>query len=210
MNIFELIQLIITTFIKGAATTIVQKKVLSEKEMNKGRGANRNPFLGGRVVMTKTISGVVMGTGYSRSLAAAATRMGNETTADEVNLKSNWHKPINDGVEGEWFSTDKATESKIYLKLQRNEKQVAYKVTTEYELDGHAATEEETAAIEAWMKKKSNTQSSTQTELGMTKDNEQFFILPQLDTIMSIKQNGREVSPFNLLHEVHAMAVAVA
>lgn len=210
MNIFELIQLIITTFIKGAATTIVQKKVLSEKEMNKGRGANRNPFLGGRVVMTKTISGVVMGTDYSRSLAAAATRMGNETTADEVNLKSNWHKPINDGVEGEWFSTDKATESKIYLKLQRNEKQVAYKVTTEYELDGHAATAEETAAIEAWMKKKSNTQSSTQTELGMTKDNEQFFILPQLDTIMSIKQNGREVSPFNLLHEVHAMAVAVA
>lgn len=210
MNIFELIQLIITTFIKGAATTIVQKKVLSEKEMNKGRGANRNPFLGGRVVMTKTISGVVMGTDYSRSLAAAATRMGNETTADEVNLKSNWHKPINDGVEGEWFSTDKATESKIYLKLQRNEKQVAYKVTTEYELDGHAATAEETAAIEAWMKKKSNTQSSTQTELGMTKDNEQFFILPQLDTIVSIKQNSREVSPFNLLHEVHAMAVAVA
>ena len=210
MNIFELIQLIITTFIKGAATTIVQKKVLSEKEMNKGRGANRNPFLGGRVVMTKTISGVVMGTDYSRSLAAAATRMGNETTAEEVNLKSNWHKPINDGVEGEWFSTDKATESKIYLKLQRNEKQVAYKVTTEYELDGHAATAEETAAIEAWMKKKSNTQSSTQTELGMTKDNEQFFILPQLDTIVSIKQNNREVSPFNLLHEVHAMAVAVA
>lgn len=210
MNIFELIQLIITTFIKGAATTIVQKKVLSEKEMNKGRGANRNPFLGGRVVMTKTISGVVMGTDYSRSLAAAATRMGNETTAEEVNLKTNWHKPINDGVEGEWFSTDKATESKIYLKLQRNEKQVAYKVTTEYELDGHAATAEETAAIEAWMKKKSNTQSSTQTELGMTKDNEQFFILPQLDTITCIKQNDREVSPFNLLHEVHAMAVAVA
>lgn len=210
MNIFELIQLIITTFTKGAASTIIQKKVLSEKEMNKGRGANRNPFLGGRVVMTKTISGVVMGTDYSRSLAAAATRMGNETTAEEVNLKSNWHKPINDGVEGEWFSTDKATESKIYLKLQRNEKQVAYKVTTEYELDGHAATEEETAAIEAWMKKKSNTQSSTQTELGMTKDNEQFFILPQLDTITSIKQNDREVSPFNLLHEVHAMAMAVA
>lgn len=210
MNIIELIQLIIATFDRGAASTIIQQKILTEKDMNKGRGANRNPFLGGRVEMTKVFSGFVMGTDYSRSLAAAATRIGNETSAEDVKLKPNWHKPLNDGVEGEWFSTDKATESKVYLKLQRNNKQIACKVTVTYKVDGRDATDAEVAAIEGWLKNKSNTQSSTQTELGLTKDNEQFFILPQIETIKSIKQNEREISPMALLHEVHAMAMAVA
>ena len=206
MNQYEVMQLVMNTFIKGAATTIVQRKVLSEKEMNKGRGENRNPFFG-RVVMTKTIKGVVMGTDYSRSVAAAATRNGNETSAEDVSLKKVWHKPL-DGVEGEWFSTDKATESKIYLKLQRNNKQVAFSSESTYELDGHVANAEETAAIESWMKKKSHKQSSTQVELGLGEDEEQFFTAMQLDTIALIKQREKEVSPYNLLHEVYSMAVA--
>lgn len=199
-----IMRMITELFIKGAACTIVQEKLLTDKDMNKGRGANRNPYFG-RVLMRKTFSGYVMGTDYARSVANAATRMGNETSAEEVNLKSNWHKPLN-GELGEWFSTDKATESKIYLKLQRNEEQIAHKITTEYYLDGHLATDEERASIEAWLKKKSSTQSSTQTDLGLNKENEQHFILPQLDTITYIKQGDNELKP----HEVFAMAMAVA
>jgi hypothetical protein len=200
----RLMGVIMELFTKGAASIIIQEKMLTDKEMNKGRGANRNPYFG-RVLMRKTFSGYVMGTDYARSVANAATRMGNETSAEEVNLKSNWHKPLN-GEYGEWFSTDKATESKIYLKLQRNEEQIAHKITTEYYLDGHLATDEERASIEAWLKKKSSTQSSTQTDLGLNKENEQHFMLPQLDTITYIKQGDKELKP----HEVFAMAMAVA
>lgn len=200
----RLMGMITELFTKGAASIIIQEKMLTDKEMNKGRGANRNPYFG-RVRMVKTFSGYVMGTDYANSVANAATRMGNETSAEEVNLKSNWHKPLN-GALGEWFSTDKATESKIYLKLQRNEQQIAHKVETEYYLDGHLATAEERASIEAWLKKKSSTQSSTQTDLGLNKETEQHFMLPQLDTITYIKQGDKELKP----HEVFAMAMAVA
>jgi hypothetical protein len=196
----RLMGVIMELFTKGAASIIIQEKMLTEKEMNKGRGANRNPYFG-RVMMRKTFSGYCMGTDYAASVANAATRMGNETSAEDVNLKSNWHKPIN-----EWFSTDKATESKIYLKLQRNEQQIAHKITTEYYLDGHLATAEEVASIEAWLKKKSSTQSSTQTDLGLNKENEQHFLLPQLDTITYIKQGDKELKP----HETLVMAMAVA
>lgn len=200
----RLMGMIMNVFTKGAASIIVQEKLLTEKDMNKGRGANRNPYFG-RVLMRKTFSGYVMGTDYAASVANAATRMGNVTSAEEVQLKQNWHKPIN-GDGGEWFSTDRATESKIYLKLQRNEQQIAHKITTEYFLDGHPATPEEQASIEAWLKKKSGTQSSTQTDLGVDKEHEQHFMLPQLDTITYIKQGDKELKP----HEVFAMAVAVA
>lgn len=199
-----IMRMITELFIKGAASIIIQEKMLTDKEMNKGRGQNRNPYFG-RVLMRKTFSGYVMGTDYAASVANAATRMGNETSADEVKLKSNWHKPLG-GALGEWFSTDKATESKIYLKLQRNEEQIAHKITTEYYLDGHLATDEERASIEAWLKKKSSTQSSTQTELGLNKENEQHFLLPQLDTITYIKQGDKELRPC----EVFAMAMAIA
>jgi hypothetical protein len=170
--------------------------------MNKGRGANRNPFLG-RVVIAKEYCGYVMGTDYATSLENTADRMGNDA---EANLKAVWHKPCE--AFGEWFSTDKATESKVYLKLQRNAKQVGCKTTTTYYLDGVLATDEEVAAIEGWLKKKSNAQSSTQVEMGIDKEHEQHFILPQLDTITLIKQGDREISPYDLLHEVYAVAVA--
>ena len=110
--------LIANEFGKGAASTIVVNKS-ADSSMNKGRGENRNPYLG-RVMIEKTYTGYVMGTDYSRSLGNTAERMGNEDA--EANLKKVWHKPC--AEYGEWFSTDKKTESKIYLKLQRNEKQV--------------------------------------------------------------------------------------
>ena len=63
-------------FAKGACSTIVINKS-ADSSMNKGRGANRNPFLG-RTEIRKTYSGYVMGTDYSNSLRNTAERMGNE------------------------------------------------------------------------------------------------------------------------------------
>ena len=201
MEIVEIMAFIANEFVKGAASTIVVNKS-ADSAMNKGRGANRNPFLG-RVIIAKEYNGYVMGTDYSNSLENTASRMGNDS---EANLKQVWHKPTE--MFGEWFSTDKATESKIYLKLQRNAKQVGCKTTATYYLDGHLANDEEIAAIEAWMKKSSHKQSSTQIEMGIDKEHEQYFILPQLDTIVSIKQGNREVEPYRLLHEEYAVVNA--
>lgn len=169
-------------FVKGAGCTVVVNKS-ADSSMNKGRGTNRNPFLG-RVTIRKTYSGYVMGTDYSNSLLNTAERMGNKDA--EVNLKKNWHIAVD-----EWFSTDRKTMSKFYLKLQRNEKQVACKVITEYFVGGRAATPQEVVEIEGWLKNKSNTQSSTQVEMGIDKAHEQHFFVPQLDTIICIKQGGK-------------------
>ena len=198
----EIMALIANEFIKGAASTIVVNKS-ADTAMNKGRGANRNPFLG-RVIIAKTYTGFVMGTDYSNSLENTASRMGNDDA--EVNLKKVWHKPCEQY--GEWFSTDKKTESKVYLKLQRNNKQLGFSTTTEYYLDGHLATPAEVAEIEKWMKKDSHTQSSTQIEMGIDKEHEQYFILPQLETIVSIEQGERLIEPMRLFHEEMAMAMA--
>jgi hypothetical protein len=199
----EIMAFIADEFVKGAASTIVVNKS-ADSAMNKGRGANTNPFLG-RVMIVKTYCGYVMGTDYQNSLEATAERMGNE---GEAHLKKVWHKPT--AEHGEWFSTDKATESKVYLKLQRNAKQVGCKTTTTYIVDGHEATAAEEAAITIWLKKKSNTQSSTQVEMGIDKEHEQTFILPQLETIVCIKQGARKVYPQRELAEAEAMAYAVA
>ena len=198
----EIMAAIANEFVKGAASTIVVNKS-ADSSMNKGRGANTNPFMG-RVAIRKEYSGYVMGTDYTNSIVGAAIRMGN--TEAEAKLKKVWHKPTTEF--GEWFSTDCATESKVYLKLQRNAKQVGCKTTTTYYLDGREATAAEVAQIEAWMKKKSHKQSSTQTEMGIDAAHEQTFILPQLETVVLIKQGEREVAPYTLLHEVHAMAMA--
>ena len=198
----ELMALIANEFVKGAACTVVVNKS-ADNSMNKGRGVNTNPFIG-RVEIETTYNGFVMGTDYQNSIENTAERMGNETDA---NLKSVWHKPIF-GYLGEWFSTDKRTESKVYLKLQRNNKQVGFKTTEVYYLDGHVATAEELAEISVWLKKKSHTQSSTQVEMGIDAEHEQYFILPQLETIVSIKQGNKEIKPIEMLEEVYAVAVA--
>lgn len=200
MEITQVMAMIANEFSKGVASTIVVNK-LADSAMNKGRGANRNPFLG-RVIIAKEYCGYVMGTDYANSITNTANRMGNDGA--EAELKSVWHKPCE--VLGEWFSTDKKTESKIYLKLQRNEKQIGFKTTTTYYLDGEVATDAERTAIESWLKKKSNNLSSTQVEMGIDKEHEQHFILPQLDTIVTIKQGDKVLEPYSLLHEVYAVA----
>lgn len=202
MDYKKVMALIANEFGKGAASTVVINKS-ADSSMKKGRGENRNPYMG-RVMIEKTYTGYVMGTDYKGSLENTATRMGNE--GERANLKETWHKPC--AELGEWFSTDRRTESKYYLKLQRNEKQVGFSTTTVYYLDGRLATDEETADIERWMKSKSNTQSSTQIEMGIDSEHEQHFILPQLDTVVLIKQKDKELYPQRVVEEVYAVSVA--
>ena len=198
----EIMAIIANEFVKGAASTVVVNKS-ADTAMNKGRGENRNPYMG-RVIIEKTYSGYMMGTDYANSLENTAERMGNDDA--EANLKKVWHKPCEQF--GEWFSTDKKTESKVYLKLQRNAKQIGCKTTTTYYLDGNLATDAEVAEIEKWLKKKSDAQSSTQIEMGIDKEHEQYFILPQLDTITLIKQGDRELEPMELMAQTYAAAYA--
>ena len=200
----NLMALIAEVFDKGEGSFVVVNKS-ADSCMNKGRGANRNPFLG-RVILHKEYSGYVMGTDYKKSIENTADRMGNSDA--EAKLRDVWHKRV-DGELGDWFSTDKATESKIYLKLQRNAKQVGFKTTETYYVDGHAATDEELSALTPWLKSKNHTQSSTQIEMGIDKEHEQYFILPQLETIVLIKQGEREIRPCEALREVYAAAYAV-
>ena len=185
MNMVKEMSEIRSMFVKGACSTIVINKS-ADSSMNKGTKNNRNPFLG-RVTLRKTYSGYVMGTDYANSLKAIAERMGNE---GEPSLKQNWHVAVD-----EWFSTDRKTMSKFYLKLQRNEKQVACKVVTEYFLDGRKATEDEVYLIKSWESKSSHTQSSTQVEMGIDKAHEQQFILPALESVTLIKQGNKVWTP---------------
>ena len=71
----QIMALIANVFVKGAASTIVVNKS-ADTAMNKGRGANRNPFMG-RVIIAKEYCGYVMGTDYAQSLENTADRMGN-------------------------------------------------------------------------------------------------------------------------------------
>ena len=173
--------------------------------MLKGRGANRNPFLG-RVTIQKTYVGYALGIDYKGSIESASKRMGNENPS--AVLKKTWHKPTSEY--GEWFSTDRKTESKVYLKLGRNAQRLCCSVETIYFVDGHLASDTERKAIEEWLPKRNHTMSSTQREIGLDSDHEQTFILPELSTVVLIKQNEREIRPQSLLAESVAPVPAYA
>ena len=190
----EIKNIIATTFTKGTATIITTRKS-ADKSMNKGRGANKNPYIG-RVEVITTYSGYVMGTDYSNSVRNIAERLGGTDVV--VNTKSSWHVPC--AVFGDWFHTDKATMTKTYLKIQRSEQMIAHKVTTAYIVDGRSATDSEVAEIKSWLTAKSSgSLSSTQRAVGIDDEHKQEFKLLDLETIVSIKQGAREIKPKELL-----------
>ena len=190
----EIKNIIATTFTKGTATIITTRKS-ADKSMNKGRGTNRNPYIG-RVEVITTYSGYVMGTDYSNSVKNIAERLGGVDVV--VNTKSSWHVPC--AVLPEWFATDKKTMTKTYLKIQRSEQMIAHKVTTAYIVDGRSATDSEVAEIKSWLTAKSSgSLSSTQRAVGIDDEHKQEFKLLDLETIVSIKQGAREIKPKELL-----------
>jgi len=189
---------------KGAGTVVILEKDYS---MNKGRGNNRNPYLG-RVTQKSVYHGYGLGMDYKACIEGAAERATGEKV--EAKLKDNWHKPCS--LYPEFFSTDKSTESKIYLKLQRNEKREACDIDTYLFLDGIQVTDPALKEqITAWKagKKDKDKLSSTQKEIGLEKGkNSEEFNLLTLSNVTSITQAGFSIRPAEVLATAAVAAVA--
>lgn len=171
-------------FKKGCNTTIVIAKSCDDM-MNKGRGANRNPYTG-RLTKVETYGGWVLGIDYSNACQSAAVASGSTST---FVAKETWHKYYN-----EFFETDKKTESKFYLKIQVSEMQGS-KVDTTYYVDGKPISKdsETFAEIKKWFKAKNNSQSSSQVAAGVDAAHERIYKVVKLENVRSITQGDRHV-----------------
>ena len=171
-------------FRKGCNTTIVIAKNCDDL-MNKGRGANRNPYIG-RLTKVETYGGWCLGVDYSNACQNAAIASGSTATFE---AKETWHKYYND-----FFEIDKKTESKFYLKIQISNMQGS-KVDTAYYLDGKAISKDSDtfAEIKQWFKTKSNSQSSSQVAAGVDATHERIYNVVKLENVRSITQGDRHV-----------------
>ena len=171
-------------FRKGCNTTIVIAKNCDDL-MNKGRGANRNPYIS-RLTKVETYGGWCLGVDYSNACQNAAIASGSTATFE---AKETWHKYYND-----FFEIDKKTESKFYLKIQVSEMQGS-KVDTTYYMDGEPISKdsETFADIKKWSKAKSNTQSSSQIAAGVDAAHERVYKVVKLENVRSITQGDRHV-----------------
>ena len=172
-------------FSKGCNTTIVIAKNCDDL-MNKGRGANRNPYTG-RLTKVETYGGWCLGVDYSNACQNAAIASGSTST---FVAKETWHKYYND-----FFEIDKKTESKFYLKIQVSEMQGS-KVDTAYYLDGKAISKDSDtfADIKKWFKTKSSTQSSSQIAAGVDAAHERVYKVIKLENVRSITQGDSHVA----------------
>ena len=186
INAAELVKVneISNLFRKGCNTTIVIAKNCDDL-MNKGRGANRNPYTG-RLTKVETYGGWCLGVDYSNACQNAAIASGSTST---FVAKETWHKYYN-----EFFETDKKTESKFYLKIQVSEMQGS-KVDTAYYIDGEPISKdsETFADIKKWFKAKSSTQSSSQIAAGVDAAHERVYKVIKLENVRSITQGDRHV-----------------
>ena len=171
-------------FRKGCNTTIVIAKNCDDL-MNKGRGANRNPYTG-RLTKVETYGGWCLGVDYSNACQNAAIASGSTST---FVAKESWHKYYND-----FFEIDKKTESKFYLKIQISNMQGS-KVDTTYYLDGKAISKDSDtfAEIKQWFKTKSKSQSSSQVAAGVDAAHERVYKVVKLENVRSITQGDRHV-----------------
>ena len=172
---------IATLLKKGCATRVEIAKSLDD-DMLKGRTPNRNPFIG-RVTKREVYGGWQVGTDYIKSVDAESVRQGGEGGAER---KAVWHTFYN-----EFFNTDKKSQSKYYLQMQRSQKMGAA-ITTTYYLDGNEVKKDSEvwAAIKEWLKPKKHTMSSTQREVGLTESEERHYMLVSLANIVSITQGA--------------------
>lgn len=171
-------------FSKGCNTTIVIAKNCDDL-MNKGRGANRNPYTG-RLTKVETYGGWCLGVDYSNACQNAAIASGSTATFE---AKETWHKFYND-----FFEIDKKTESKFYLKIQISNMQGS-KVDTTYYIDGEPISKDSEifAEIKKWFKAKNNSQSSSQVAAGVDAAHERVYKVVKLENVRSITQGDRHV-----------------
>ena len=183
------------SLIKGAFATIYVDK---EPKMSKGTKLNRNPYLG-RVRECVTYSGWSVGTDYTKSCQNAVERSGSTET---FVAKESWHTKYND-----FFVTNKSGE-KFYLQIQKSAKQGS-KIERTYYLDGHVATKEDIQGIEQWLPKKSQSQSSSQVEVGINQEYARDYRNIELANISAIKQ-GEVYITLDKESESEVESVAVA
>lgn len=162
------------------ATTFHYLKTIT---LNKGGRAHANPLWDAEVTQEVIYSGWTPFVSYVNTLA---NRSGVDKA--DISLKETWHKHC---AEDTNYLTDKRTESKLYLPIQRSQAQgvIADEKYGKYYVNGYEATEAEIAIIKQWLPKTTHHTSSTQRDLGIT--NEQMFLALDITKITYIKQGAK-------------------
>ena len=161
--------------------------------LNGGRKKSdpENPWFGGRVAIEKTFGGFTIGSNYTSHVEGAAVRSGAAETKSKVEVQTakSWHKFAN-----RFFETDKATESRYYLKVQTSRSTIATNPFTAvsecYIIDGKRYTRKQAEEVlEGYLKPlKKSTPTSTQINAGVDDDNEILYFLPNVEEIVEISQ----------------------
>ena len=144
----------------------------SEPTMNKGRGENRNPYLGR--VQKLSVAQYKFNADYERGCRARQKRLGIEPNFESGPMKGkNWFAP--NKVE---ISLDGLT---YYMRLYVTPN---CKTKVKYMVDGREATSEEIAEIKAWFPKKSI--SKKQLEAGIPEDEQLEIRSPKIENIIYV------------------------
>lgn len=201
----------VTRTLKSGVSSVIGISKSFDSDMRKGRGANRNPYLG-RVWVVKLLSSYACGTSYVPSVVAAANNCGANITATEVIPRANWQTAC-EGELGRWFDTDKRTHSNLYLHISRNKKRVGHKVVEIYYLDGHLATPQEIENIMAWVTPNQPSTSATQTECGVDDEHLVEWKVVNIENILFVKQGeniimGMASAPYVV--DTYSLAASVA
>lgn len=192
-------------FDKGKATTVIVEKQPTSSDFRKGNKNNRNPYFD-RLIIRQVYRGVKIGTSYANSLANAHNNgiddKEERIKGADVQTQRVWHIafPSTDKVAyADWFrkkaSEPQGEETEAYLKMQYTRSQIengTFIVEKYYLLDGVLVEDEETInAINEWKASKTHTMSSTQTNLGLSKEEERFYICPNIEAVKVIKQGEK-------------------
>ena len=147
----------------------------------------------GRVELQRSFGGCLIGSDYSSHVSGAAVRSGAADKKSEVEVETakSWHKFAN-----RFFQTDKATESKYYLKVQTSRSTIANNpftaITETYIIDGKEYTRKQAEEVlKGYLKPLEHSKpTSTQINAGVDSDNEVLYFLPNIEDIVEIQQGN--------------------
>jgi hypothetical protein len=166
----QFVSLLANTKVGGQFINVVMN---TEPEMNKGRGANRNPFLGR--VRKISVANYRFNADYERICRARQVRNGEEPTF------------VADAISGRhWLVRNKVEQSNkdntLYMRLYVAPND-GYKCI--YLLDGKIATPKEVEQIKEWFPKKSH--SAKQLEAGIPIEEQLEVRSPKFSSLYRVK-----------------------
>lgn len=149
----------------------------TEPEMNKGRGANRNPFLGR--VRKISVANYRFNADYERICRAKQIRNGEEPTfkAEPISGR-HWANDTTLRNKVEQSNKDNTLYMRLYVAPNDGYKSV-------YLLDGKMATPKEVEQIKAWFPKKSH--SAKQLEAGIPIEEQLEVRSPKFSSLYRVK-----------------------